>query len=102
MANNHSSFLLNYKFFWNNSKFYINFYILYINKQKYNMKNWNWKNWTSFGIIVATLIAGFICHLVQPQVSYAWMEIVSALTFALGGITGYLIGKDKTPVQINS
>lgn len=66
------------------------------------MKNWTWKNWTAFGIIVATIIAGVVCHLVQPQVSYACMEIISASTFALGGITGYLIGKDKNSVQINS
>lgn len=66
------------------------------------MKKWTWKNWTAFGIVIATLIAGFVCHLVQPQVSYALMEIISASTFVLGGVTGYLIGKDKTPVQINS
>lgn len=66
------------------------------------MKNWTWKNWTGFAIIVSAIIAFFICHLVQPQVSYAWLETISAGAFALGGISGYLIGKGKTPMQINS
>jgi hypothetical protein len=43
-----------------------------------------------------------MCHLVQPQVSYAWLETISAGTFVLGGISGYLIGKGKTSMQINS
>lgn len=66
------------------------------------MKNWTWKNWTAFGIIVVAILGFGICHLVQPQVSYAWLEVISAGTFALGGISGYLIGKGNSSIQINS
>lgn len=64
------------------------------------MKNWTWKQWTSFGIVVALLISFGVCHLVQPQVSYAWLEAMCAGTFVLGGVSGYLLRKN--PVQINS
>ena len=66
------------------------------------MSNWNWKQWTAFGIVVAVVVAAVVCHLVQPAVTYAWFEMVSAGTFVLGGVAGYLIGKGKSPVQINS
>ena len=59
------------------------------------MKNWTWKQWTALGIIVAVVIAAVVCHLVQPQVSYAWLEIVSAGMFVLGGVTGYLLKKNN-------
>jgi hypothetical protein len=59
------------------------------------MKNWTWKKWTALSIISASVIGFGICHLVQPNVSYAWLEIVSACTFILGGIAGYLICKEK-------
>ena len=59
-----------------------------------SMKNWNWKQWTAIGIIVAVVVALVICHLVQPTVSYAWLEMVSAGTFILGGVTGYLLKKN--------
>ena len=60
------------------------------------MKNWNWKQWTAFGIVVAIIIAAVVCHLVQPVVTYAWLELVAGGTFALGGVAGYLVGKGKT------
>lgn len=67
------------------------------------MKNWNWKQWTAFGITAAIIIAGVVCHLVQPVVSYAYLEIVSAGTFVLGAAAGYLFGKKTSKsVQINS
>lgn len=65
------------------------------------MKNWTWKQLTSLGIILACIIAFFVLHLVQPQVSYAWLEAMCAGTFILGGISGYLL-KRNTSVQINS
>lgn len=65
------------------------------------MKNWNWKQWTAFGLIVALIIAAVVCHLVQPVVSYALLEMVAAGTFVLGGVVTYLFTK-KNPVQINS
>ena len=59
------------------------------------MKNWTWKQWTALGVIAAVVIAAVVCHLVQPSVTYAWLEIVSACTFVLGGITGYLLKKKE-------
>ena len=67
-----------------------------------NMKNWNWKQWTAFGLVVAVIIVGVILHLVQPEVSYALLEMVSGGTFVLGGFATWLFMKGKTPIQINS
>lgn len=57
------------------------------------MKNWTWKQWTALGVIAAVVIAAVVCHLVQPTVSYAWLEVVALVTFVLGGVTGYLLKK---------
>lgn len=65
------------------------------------MKNWNWKQWTGFGIVVAFIIAAVVCHLVQPEVSYAYLELIAAGTFLLGGVAGFLLGKNaKTEKQL--
>lgn len=52
----------------------------------------NWKFWVCVALVLAVVIAAVVCHLVQPQVSYAWLEIVSAFTFVLGGVCGGFIG----------
>ena len=57
------------------------------------MKNWTWKQWTALGLIAAVIIAAVVCHLIQPEVTYAWLEIVSAATFALGIGVGVLLCK---------
>jgi hypothetical protein len=59
------------------------------------MKNWTWKQWTGFGIIVAVIIVGVICHLVQPQVSYAYFEMIVGGAFVAGGFAGYLLKKNN-------
>jgi len=46
----------------------------------------SWKFWLVVAIVAAVVIAAFVCHLVQPKVTYAWLEIVSAFTFVLGGV----------------
>ena len=63
------------------------------------MKNWNWKQWTALGIIAAVIIAAVVLHLVQPQVSYAYLEICAAVTFVLGGVAGWLLAKKNEPTQ---
>jgi hypothetical protein len=60
------------------------------------MKNWTWKQWAALGVIAAVITAAVVCHLVQPTVTYAWLEIFSACTFVLGGIAGFLFGKSNT------
>ena len=59
----------------------------------------SWKFWVAFGIVAAIIIAAVICHLKQPVVSYAWLEIVSGVTFLLGcaagGVVGYYVGQHK-------
>ena len=57
------------------------------------MKNWTWQQWTALGIIAAVIIAAVVLHLVQPQVSFAFLEISSLVMFALGVVTGYLLKK---------
>lgn len=59
------------------------------------MKNWTWKQWTAIGVIAAVIIAAVVYHLVQPTVTYAWLEIVSAGTFVLGGVAGFLFGNSN-------
>ena len=59
------------------------------------MKNWTWKQWNAIGVIAAVIIAAVVCHLVQPTVTYAWLEIVSAGTFVLGGVAGFLFGNSN-------
>jgi hypothetical protein len=55
------------------------------------MKKLNWKYWTAFGIIAAIIIAAVACHLAQPEVSYAVLELISLGTFVLGGVSSGLI-----------
>ena len=40
------------------------------------MKNWTWKRWTALGIILAVVITCGVMHLVQPQISYAFAEVM--------------------------
>lgn len=59
-------------------------------------KNWTWKQWTAVAVIAVIVIAAVVCHLVQPTVSYAWLEIVAACTYALGILTGCLFKGGST------
>lgn len=59
------------------------------------MKNLTWQQWTALGLIVAVLITTLVLHLVQPKVSFAFTEITSLITFALGIVCGYLFTKKK-------
>jgi hypothetical protein len=63
------------------------------------MKNWTWKQWTALGIIAAVVIAAVVCHLVQPQVTYAWLEMVAGGTFVLGALVGYWLKKNDVVKQ---
>jgi hypothetical protein len=58
------------------------------------MKNWTWKQWTAIGIILAVVITAFICHLVQPQVTYSLFEIINGGVFILGVLAGYWLKKN--------
>ena len=55
------------------------------------MKNLSWQQWTAIGIIAAVIITGVVLHLVQPAVSYAWLELTAVGTFVLGGVVGWLL-----------
>lgn len=59
------------------------------------MKNRNWQQWTAIGIIAAVIIAAIVLHLVQPQVSYAFLEVCAAVTFVLGVAVGLLLKKSQ-------
>ena len=63
------------------------------------MKNWTWKQWAAIGIIAAVVIAAVVCHLVQPQVTYAWLEMVAGGTFVLGALVGYWLKKNDVVKQ---
>jgi hypothetical protein len=63
------------------------------------MKNWTWKQWTALGIIAVVIIAAVVCHLVQPQVTYAWLEMVAGGTFVLGALVGYWLKKNDVVKQ---
>lgn len=51
----------------------------------------SWKFWLVVAIVAAVIIAAVVCHLVQPKVTYAWLEIVSAFTFVLGCVATALV-----------
>lgn len=51
----------------------------------------NWKLWVVIAIIAAIVIAAVVCHLVQPKVTYAWLEVVAGCTLALGVVLGVVI-----------
>lgn len=53
----------------------------------------SWKKWVGIGLIAAAVIAILVLHLVQPEVTYAFAEVMSAITFVGGGVAGYLIAK---------
>ena len=52
----------------------------------------SWKFWLVVAIVAAIIIAAVVCHLVQPEVTYAWLEIVATFTCVLGCVCGWLIG----------
>lgn len=66
------------------------------------MKNWNWKQWTSFGIIVALLITIVVLHLVQPQITYSFAELMTFIGAVAGFIAGYLFKRDIKQTQVAS
>ena len=55
------------------------------------MKNWTWQQWTALGIFAAAVIALVVLHFVQPSVSYAFTEAMTAGGVVVGGIGGYLL-----------
>ena len=65
-------------------------------------KNWTWKQWTALGVIAAVVIAAVVCHLVQPTVSYAWLEVVAVATFALGVIFAIIVIHDAVGVRLET
>ena len=56
----------------------------------------SWKTWVVVAIIAAVVIAAVVCHLVQPNVTYAWLEVVAFVTFVLGAVSGALVYKAWT------
>ena len=60
-----------------------------------SLKNLSWQQWTAFGLIIALIITAVVLHLVQPEVSFAFTEIASVVTFFVGVVVGYLLGKKK-------
>ena len=64
------------------------------------MKNWNWKQWTSFGIIVALIITCIVLHLIQPQVTYSFAEVMTLVGAGAGFAAGYLCKKGVKQTQV--
>ena len=59
------------------------------------MKNWTWKQWTALGLIAAVVITLVVLHFVQPTVSYAFTEVMTAGGVAVGVLIGYLLKKNN-------
>lgn len=53
----------------------------------------DWRFWLVVAIVAAVVIVAVVCHLIQPQVSYAWLEVVAAFTFVLGALVGGITEK---------
>ena len=58
------------------------------------MKNWSWKQWTAFGIVIALLITMVVLHLVQPQITYSFAELMTFIGAVAGFAAGYLFKRD--------
>lgn len=59
------------------------------------MKKLSWQQCTAIAIIALVIITGIIFHLTQPNVSYAFTELISAGCFIAGGISGYMLKKNN-------
>ena len=59
------------------------------------MKKLSWQQWTGIGLLIAFVVCVVVLHLVQPQVSFAFTEIISVVTFVGGLVIGYLFNKKK-------
>ena len=65
------------------------------------MKNWNWKQWTSLGLVIATLLTCVIMHLVQPTITYAFSEVMTLIGASVGFVAGYLFKRDIKQTQVS-
>jgi len=63
-------------------------------KNNKNMKNWTWKQWTSLGLVVAVFITCLVLHLVQPQITYSFAELMTFVGAVVGFVAGYLFKRD--------
>ena len=63
------------------------------------MKNWTWKQWTSLGLVVVVFITCLVLHLVQPQVTYSFMELMTFVGAVVGFVAGYLFKRDIKQTQ---
>ena len=52
------------------------------------MKNWNWKQWAAFALVLIVLIAEIVSIFVAP-----WATLLATFTASLAFIAGWLIGK---------
>jgi len=59
------------------------------------MKNWNWKQWTAFSLIIVVIITMIVLHFIQPVISYAFAEAMVIGGFILGICVGYMIKSKK-------
>lgn len=59
------------------------------------MKKLSWQQWTAIAIIALVIITGIIFHLVQPNVSFAFTELIGSGCFIAGGISGYMLKKNN-------
>ena len=55
------------------------------------MKNWTWKEWTAFGLVMAVLIAEVVSIFVAP-----WAGVLGAATALCAFIAGRISGKYVT------
>ena len=64
------------------------------------MKNWTWKQWTSLGLVVVIFITCLVLHLVQPQVTYSFAELMTFVGAVVGFVAGYLFKRDLSQTQV--
>ena len=56
------------------------------------MKNWNWKQWTTFALAVLVIVGEVVLVFVQP-----WPALYVAIASVFAFITGWLAAK---PIEI--
>ena len=62
------------------------------------MSKFTWQQWTAIGILAAAVITLVVLHFVQPEVSYAFTEAMTAGGVIVGGVVGYML-KEKNIIK---
>lgn len=59
------------------------------------MKNFSWQQWVAISLIIVVIITAIVLHLIQPNISFLFTDLIALLSFALGVLVDRLLVKKK-------